>query len=98
MKFRLGGRVPVDREWNNGIVEEIMLLVNYPEIKDESVMPVFVRGIGLGYSQESVARPSLVYPQILYSVKGTGLITVDGKTYEIPEKTGFYQPIVVAYK
>ena len=33
--------MPVDREWNNGIVEEIMLLVNYPEIKDESVMPVF---------------------------------------------------------
>lgn len=71
-------------------MEENMFLVNYPEIKEENKLPVFVRGIGMGYTQESVARPSLVYPQILYSVKGTGLITVDGKTYEIPEKTGFY--------
>jgi len=67
-----------------------MFLVNYPEIKEESKLPVFVRGIGMGYTQDSVARPSLVYPQILYSVKGTGLITIDGKTYEVPEKTGFY--------
>ncbi len=67
-----------------------MFLVNYPEVKDEGALPVFVRGIGLGYVQNSVARPSLVYPQILCSVKGCGLITVDGKTVEIPEKTGFF--------
>ncbi len=67
-----------------------MFLVNYPEVKDEAKLPVFVRGIGVEYAQNSVARPSLVYPQILYSVKGIGLITIDGKTFEIPEKTGFF--------
>lgn len=67
-----------------------MFLVNYPEVKEESKMPVFVRGIGMSYTQDSVARPSLVYPQILYSVRGTGLITIDGKTWEVPERTGFY--------
>ena len=72
------------------VMEEKMFLVNYPEVKEEGALPVFVRGIGIGYTQDSVARPSLVYPQILYSVKGTGVITVDGNTVEIPEKTGFF--------
>jgi len=67
-----------------------MFLVNYPEIKDEANLPVFVRGIGIGCNQESLARPSALYPQILYSTKGIGLITVDGTTYEIPEKTGVF--------
>lgn len=67
-----------------------MFLVNYPEIREEGKLPVFVRGIGIAYAQEAASRPSLVYPQILYSTKGVGLITVEGKTYEIPEKTGFY--------
>lgn len=71
-------------------MEENMFLVSYPEVKEEAKLPVFVRGIGLGYAQNSVARPSLVYPQILYSIKGSGLITVEGKTFEIPEKTGFF--------
>lgn len=67
-----------------------MFLVNYPEVKEERALPVFVRGIGIGCTQNSVSRQSLAYSQILYSVKGVGLITVDGKTEEIPEKTGFY--------
>lgn len=67
-----------------------MFLLSYPEIKAESDLPVFVRGIGIGGAQEAVARPSLICPQILYSVKGTGLITVDGKTYEVPAKSGFF--------
>lgn len=67
-----------------------MFLVIYPEVKEEEKLPVFVRGIGIGYAQNPVARQSLTHPQILYSVKGTGLLTVDGKTVEIPEKTGFY--------
>ncbi len=67
-----------------------MVLVNYPEIKEEGKLPVFVRGIGMRYAQEAVARPFTAYPQILYTVRGTGIVVVDGQTYEVPAKTGFF--------
>ncbi len=68
-----------------------MIFVNYPEIKEEGRLPVFVRGIGVGCGQEAVARHRQAYPMILYSVKGTGRITVDGKAaHEVPTGTGFF--------
>ena len=54
-----------------------MPLVYYPEIGRESALPVYLTGIGTDYLQQSVSRPTLTDPQLLISVSGTGVVTVE---------------------
>lgn len=67
-----------------------MPLVYYPENSRETVLPVYLTGVGTDYRQESVARPTLTDPQILITAAGTGFVTVGEETFELPVGTGFY--------
>ncbi|MBQ7930243.1 MAG: helix-turn-helix transcriptional regulator [Clostridia bacterium] len=74
-----------------------MPLVYYPDVTRESVLPVFVTGIGTDYLQQPVSRPTLTDPQLLISVAGTGVVTVEEKTFDLPAGTGFYLGCGVDY-
>lgn len=74
-----------------------MALVYYPDVGRESALPVFVTGIGTDYLQQSVSRPTLTDPQLLISVSGTGVVTVEEKTFDLPAGTGFYLDCGVDY-
>lgn len=74
-----------------------MPLVYYPDCGRESVLPIYVTGVGTDYLQQAVSRPTLTDPQILISVSGTGVVTVGERTFELPEGTGFYLGCGVDY-
>ncbi|MBQ2726975.1 MAG: helix-turn-helix transcriptional regulator [Clostridia bacterium] len=74
-----------------------MPLVYYPDCGQETALPVYVTGVGSDYLQQSVSRPTLTDPQILISVSGTGVVTVDENTFELPAGTGFYLGCGVDY-
>ena len=67
-----------------------MTLVSYPHVEKEVNLPVYITGVGIGYSQLSVSDRTLPSPQILITVGGCGVVTVDGRKYEIPSGCGFY--------
>ena len=67
-----------------------MLLVSYPEIKEERTLPVYVTGIGIDYAQETVSCLSAKEAQLLFSVTGKGRITMDGREYELPAGSAVY--------
>ena len=67
-----------------------MLLVSYPDIRDERTLPVYVSSIGIEYPQETLFCRRTGEAQLLFSVEGTGVITIDGREYELPEGSGIY--------
>lgn len=67
-----------------------MPFVYYPEYSRESVLPVYLTGMGTEYIQESAGTQTANDPQILISVSGTGLVTLGEETFEVPAGYGFY--------
>lgn len=67
-----------------------MLLVSYPDIKEERTLPVYVSSIGIDYRQETVSYRRAGEPQLLFSVEGTGEVTIDGRDYGLPAGSGIY--------
>lgn len=67
-----------------------MLLVSYPDIKEEGLLPVYVTGIGIDYPQEAVAYSNAGAAQFLFSAEGSGELVVDGTAYELPAGSGVY--------
>ncbi|MGN1345760.1 MAG: helix-turn-helix domain-containing protein [Eubacteriales bacterium] len=67
-----------------------MLLVSYPKIGEDRLLPVYVSGIGIDYLQESVLSPGAGTPQLLFSAGGTGLLTIGGETHVLPEGSMLY--------
>ncbi len=67
-----------------------MLLVSYPEIKEERTLPVYVTGIGIDYRQETDLCRTAGEAQLLFSMEGTGSVTIDGHAYDLPAGSGMY--------
>ena len=75
-----------------------MPLVSYPEVKKKSALPVFVTGVGVGYSQLAVTHQTFSGSQILISVSGCGTLTVGESRYDCPAGCGFYLGHGVDYR
>lgn len=75
-----------------------MLLVSYPDIKDEKMLPVYVSGIGIDYHQESFLYRKAGTPQFLFSMEGTGEVTIGGTAYELPVGSGIYLRGTLGYR
>ena len=67
-----------------------MLLVSYPEIKEERTLPVYVTGIGIDYRQETDLCRTAGEAQLLFSMEGTSSVTIDGHAYDLPAGSGMY--------
>lgn len=65
----------------------------YPVLNDEVNLPFYILGIGARDTEFHFIRQE-GYPnhQIIYCVRGSGTLKVDGETYEIKECDGFYLP------
>lgn len=65
----------------------------YPVLGDETELPVYILGIGARDREFHFIREE-GYPnhQIIYCVRGSGRLLMDGKSYDINEGDGFYLP------
>lgn len=64
----------------------------YPYITDENVLPIYVRGIGCTMQGHIKREDGYEWHQIVYSIHGSGLLSVDGRKYKISAKTAFFLP------
>lgn len=65
----------------------------YPVLKDEVNLPMYINGIGARDTEFHFIRED-GYPnhQIIYCVRGSGVLKVDGAEHEINAGDGFYLP------
>lgn len=60
---------------------------------DEVKLPIYVTGVGSTDPEWHCTRPGgHVYNQIIYSVKGEGVLIIDGTEHRIPKCSGFFLP------
>ncbi len=60
---------------------------------DEVKLPIYVTGVGSTDPERHCSRPGgHVYNQIIYSVRGEGVLIVDGVEHKISKGSGFFLP------
>lgn len=65
----------------------------YPVLKDEVNLPMYITGIGARDCELHFVRGDGYHNhQIIYCVRGSGILKLDGETYEINAGDGFYLP------
>lgn len=77
---------------------ESVFFCDYPIIREESELPLYLLNMGQHHCQDHIAR-SGGYPkhQILYCTKGSGTLLLDGRKVHIPSlplPLSFYQTII----
>ena len=70
-----------------------MFFYDYPIIRAERALPLFLLNIGLQHCQDHITR-SAGYPchQILYCTKGSGTLLLDGKEIIISSYKAIFMP------
>lgn len=62
----------------------------FPIMGEENKLPFYITGVGGHANQQHIVRENgYNYYQFLYCVKGSGILILDGKKYNISENTGF---------
>lgn len=70
-----------------------MFFCDYPIIRDERELPLFLLNMGQHHCQDHIIRTEgYPCPQILYCTKGSGTLLLDGKEILIPPYTAFFLP------
>lgn len=70
-----------------------MFFCDYPILRSEQKLPLFLVNLGLHKCQDHITRTEgYPYPQILYCTKGSGELIVKNKKYIIPPFTAVYLP------
>lgn len=65
----------------------------YPILSDEILLPMYVVGIGSSDTEWHVKRDEgFPYYQMIYCVRGQGVLVIDNKQYVIEAGRGFYLP------
>lgn len=65
----------------------------YPVLKDEVNLPMYITGIGARDCELHFIRADGYHNhQIIYCVRGSGVLKLDGESYEINAGDGFYLP------
>lgn len=67
-----------------------MIRAAYPEIKEGRNLPVYVRGIGIDYTEEETVCRREGEALLLFSSEGAGEVTIDGIAYALPEGSAVY--------
>lgn len=71
----------------------------YPVIGSSAELPFYLTGAGIAEPEYHCRRDSgLVSHQFLFTVSGTGILTVDGKTYTQKPDSIFYLPPAVPHE
>lgn len=70
-----------------------MVFCDYPIIRNENKLPLFLLNMGQQRCQDHIVRPNgYPYHQILYCTKGSGTLVLDGSKIPIPPYTAIYMP------
>mgnify|MGYP004502066175 CR=1 FL=1 len=70
-----------------------MVFTDYPIIRGESGLPLYLINMGLHSCQDHIKRPDgYPHPQILYWTKGTGTLVLDGKATALPVSHAMFLP------
>lgn len=70
-----------------------MFFCDYPIIRSESKLPIYLLNMGQQHCQDHIIRPE-GYPhhQVLYCTKGSGSLLLDGRKLCIPPNTAVFMP------
>lgn len=70
-----------------------LFFCDYPIIRSEKQLPVYLMNMGQQHCQDHIIRPE-GYPhhQILYCTKGSGTLICDGRKTHIPPNTAVFMP------
>lgn len=70
-----------------------MFFCDYPIIRAERELPLYLLNMGQQHCQDHTVRPEgYPFAQILYCTKGSGTLKVDGKTVAVPPYTAVFLP------
>lgn len=70
-----------------------MFFCDYPIIRTENELPLFLLNMGQQHCQDHITRTEgYPCPQILYCTKGSGTLLLDGKKIHIPPFTAIFMP------
>ncbi|MBQ7936685.1 MAG: AraC family transcriptional regulator [Clostridia bacterium] len=70
-----------------------MYFYDFPIIKSEVNLPVYLFSVGLHEQQPHILRKEgYMYPQIIYCTKGSGTLVLDGRKHLIEPYTAFFLP------
>lgn len=70
-----------------------MYFYDFPIIRNENRLPVYLTSVGLHECQpHTVRKEGYMYPQILYCTKGRGTLLIDGKKYTVGPYNAVYLP------
>lgn len=70
-----------------------MYFCDFPIIRSESRLPIYLFSVGMHECQpHTVRKEGYPYPQILYAVNGSGTLLLDGKSVTIPPCSALFMP------
>lgn len=70
-----------------------MFFCDYPIIRNEKELPLYLMNMGQQHCQDHITRPEgYPCPQILYCTKGSGTLLLDGNEISIPPYTAIFLP------
>lgn len=76
-----------------------MIYSDYPILRDEKELPIFLLNMGLHLCQDHVIRPEgHSSPQILFCTRGSGTLIVDGKRLSVPAGSAIYLPVAYPHE
>lgn len=75
------------------IGDDFLFFCDYPILRNEKKLPLFLLNMGQQHCQDHIVRPD-GYPchQILYCTKGSGTLILDGRRISVPSYTAVYMP------
>ena len=79
--------------------EIFLFFCDYPILRGEKELPLFLVNMGKHYCQDHIMRPE-GYPchQILYSTKGSGNLLLDGEEHLISSNTAVFMPALYPHE
>lgn len=70
-----------------------MFFCDYPIIRNEKELPLYLLNMGQQHCQDHIIRPEgYPCPQILYCTRGSGTLVLDGKRIPVPPFTAIFLP------
>ncbi len=76
-----------------------MTFCDYPIIRDESKLPLYLINMGQHLCQNHILRKDgYPEPQILYCTRGAGTLLLDGREIKIPPYTGVFLPALYPHE
>lgn len=73
--------------------ENILFFCDYPILRSEKELPLFLMNTGQQHCQDHIIRTEgYSFPQILYCTKGSGTLLLDNCTHIIPPNTALFMP------